>query len=288
MKWRYGWGVVLGMVLTAIAGAGMAQDLEAMRKQVEISLLVHGEITVDERGTMAEYTLDEQDKLPKQAVAFIRESLERLAFKPPQLDGEPVKLRNRMSLLVVAKEAEADRYLLRLQAASFFPEASEAGYDISAGKLKPPAYPETAAYFGVQGTVYLVLKVGRDGRVQDAMAEQVNLRVVDTPKMMARLRKEFADASIKAARRWKFNPPTRGEEADAEFWTVRVPTDFSMAGEDVAYGRWVAYVPGPRTKAAWVAPELVGDSPEAMAAGVPRPLDKDGLQLLVPLGDGGS
>ena len=288
MKQGIVWRALALLAALAVAQAATAQGPAEVHKQVEISLLVHGEITVDERGTMAEYALDEQDKLPKQAVAFIRESLTSLAFKPPQLDGKPVKLRNRMSLLVVAEEAEPDRYVMRLQAASFFPEASEAGYEISSGKLKPPAYPETAAYFGVQGTVYLVLKIGRDGRVQDAMAEQVNLRAVDTPKMMARLRKEFADASIKAARRWEFNPPTRGEEADAEFWTVRVPTDFFMAGQEVAYGRWVAYVPGPRTKPAWLAPELAAGSPEAMVAGVPHALGEGGLQLLTPLGKSGS
>ncbi len=70
---------------------------------------------------------------------------------------------------------------------------------------------------------------------------------------------------------------------DAEYWSVRVPVDFTMGTSRPRYGRWVGYIPGPRHKAPWVDPDLVDSSPEAMAAGQPRQLGKEGLRLLTPL-----
>ena len=77
----------------------------------------------------------------------------------------------------------------------------------------------------------LLAFIGREGdrreRLQDVVAEQVNLRVVTTENMMGKLRDMFADASISAARKWEFTPPARGDDVDAEYWSVRVPVDFN-------------------------------------------------------------
>jgi hypothetical protein len=137
---------------------------------------------------------------------------------------------------------------------------------------------------GAAGTAYLVLKIGRDGRVADAVAEQVNLRVVASEKNMARLRKLFAGAALAGAKKWTFNPPTIGEEADDPYWSVRVPvaffTDHLQLPKDT---EWHSYVPGPRNPIPWRS-EQPTDSPDALAAGGVYPLDNNGPRLLTPLG----
>lgn len=41
--------------------------------------------------------------------------------------------------------------------------------------MQPPAYPVNAFRGGATGVVYLLLKIGRAGKVEDVVAEQVNL-----------------------------------------------------------------------------------------------------------------
>ena len=287
MNHRNMWRALAWIGLLAFAGAAWAQGAGAVRKQVEASLLVQGEITVDENGAITGYTLKDPGKLPPGVETFVRSNLGGWAFEPPRVDGKPVRLRNDMSLLLVAKKLDGDNYLMRVQAASFYPQSKDEGYEIASSKLDPPRYPMTAAQGGAQGTVYLLVKVGRDGLVQDVMAEQVNLRVVASENMMRRMRAMFAEASISAARKWRFTPPVRGDDADEAFWTVRVPVDFTMQQHDKPYGRWIAYIPGPREKASWVEEDLTDASPEAMMAGEPRQLGKEGLRLRTPLSPNG-
>lgn len=273
------WGIVVGLVLMVAGGAAGAQEVGVARNQVEISLMVRGSITVHERGDVADYALHAPDKLPASVVQFVRTTIDGWVFEPVRRGGEPVRFRGGMNLLLVAREVEDGDFLMRLQAASFTAESGDSQAVATSG-LKAPRYPEEAARDGVQGTVYLILKVGRDGRVLDVIAEQVNLRVQESGKKMAELRKVLADASIKAARKWEFAPMT-GADGDAAFQSIRVPVDFNM-GEQPSYGGWIAYIPGPRRKADWVDEELAGDSPEAMTAGTPRRVGKEGLRLLAP------
>jgi hypothetical protein len=273
----------MAMGLLLISAWAHAQGAGAVRKQLEASLMVDGEITVDEKGAVAEYSLKDPDKLPPGVETFIRNNLAAWTFEPPMVEGRPVRLRNNMTLMLVAKKVDDDNFLMRVQATSFYPQSTKEGYEIASRKMEPPRYPRPAAMGGAQGTVYLIVKVGRDGRVQDVVAEQVNLRVVTTESMMGKLRDMFADASISAARKWEFTPPVRGDDVDAEYWSIRVPVDFNMGTSSPRYGRWIGYIPGPRQKAPWVDPDLVDSSPEAMAAGQPRQLGKEELRLLTPL-----
>lgn len=284
MKRRNGWGIVLWFGLMAVAGAAWAQGAGAARKQVEASMRIEGEIVVDGDGRIADYTIRDPEKLPQDVLGFVRGAIGGWSFEPPLVDGKSVSLRNEMSILLVAKKIDDDSYLMRVQATSFQPKVFDQGYTIARSKMDPPRYPMVAAQGEAQGTVYLVVKVGRDGRVHDVVAEQVNLRVVASANMMGRLRAMFATSSIAAARKWEFTPPTRGAEAQQEFWSLRIPVEYSMAGNEPRYGRWVAYVPGPRQKPAWVDQALADESPEALAAGEPKLLgEKGGLRLLTPL-----
>ncbi|HEY0504296.1 MAG TPA: energy transducer TonB, partial [Lysobacter sp.] len=201
------------------------------------------------------------------------------------IDGKPARVRTVMSVRLVAKPLPDNNFDVRIAAADF----GAPGEDefVSTGKpLRRPRYPEQAAMSGVRGTVYVIVRVGRDGKVQDAMAEQVNLRVVDTESEMNRWRDMLADATLATARKWTFVPPTKGEEVDAPFWLARVPVDYQMPNDEAPRpGRWEAYIPGPRQSAPWLGGMDTSLGADAVAGGGIFPL-QGGPRLLTPL-DGG-
>ena len=138
-----------------------------------------------------------------------------------------------------------------------------------------------------EGTVMLLVKVGRDGRVADVIAEQTNLTVIGTARAMNQLRDILAKASVRNAKRWTFTPPTTGEAKDRDFWTVRVPVRYAFEDSRERYGRWSAYIPGPRQRAPWKTGEdaLVAGTdllPEGGVYMVGRA--QEGPRLLTPLG----
>ena len=103
------------------------------------------------------------------------------------------------------------------------------------------------------GNVHLVMKIGRDGRPLEVMAEQVNLTFVDSEPRMAHWRDMLEDAAIRNARYWRFTVPSAGPEVDAPYWTARVPVAFVLSNRPKApkAGKWEAYIPGPVREIPW-------------------------------------
>lgn len=96
---------------------------------------------------------------------------------------------------------------------------------------------------------------------------------------MERFRKMLSTASLTAARTWEFIPPTQGNEADEEYWLVRVPLDFIAPGDQpLNENEWNPYIPGPRATIPWVINNR-GLAPDALAAGGVYPARQDGIQL---------
>lgn len=276
------WMAIWVLLFSTWAQAG---GVGAVRKQVEMSMLVKGEISVDASGKVVDLRLDRPEQLPAGVVSFVLAQVPTWVFEPVTLDGSAVALRNRMRLLAVVKKDDAGGYELRLQAVSFHPLERQAGFDVVKDNMQPPRYPVSLARAGASGSVFLLLRVGRDGTVQDAFAEQVNLRSLATENVMQKMRDAFAQSAVSAARRWTFTPPTQGPLASADYWTVRTTVDYLLDVDPFQYGKWVAYVPGPRQTADWVDRELVRTSPETLAGGETLALAKGDLRLLTPVGN---
>src|SRR3546814_7878068 len=67
--------------------------------------------------------------------------------------------------------------------------------------------------------------------------EQVNLTAYASNWKMQRIRLGLAEAAVESARKWTFHTPSTGDLAEDEFWSARVPVDFSYRGDKkVAYG----------------------------------------------------
>ena len=288
-RWWIGLLLLVGSFI-ALAGEGR----QAVRKQIESSMLVAGMVDIGEDGSVSGYMIDRARDLPEGVVKIIDRNVSKWRFVPIRIDGKPVKAKTRMNLLLVAKKLDESNFAVSIRSASFGSEDTGSGAGqaatsdtISAVKMAPPRYPDAAVQTGVQGTVYLALRIGRQGNVEDAIVEQVNLRVIGTETQMTRSRELLARATLEKARSWTFNAPKTGKEARLDFWSVRVPVDYTFDREPSShYGQWVAYVPGPRADIPWILEPIDASySPDSLAAGTVYQIGS-GPQLLTPLDKG--
>lgn len=276
------WALLVLLAL-ALAGAATARAPEAVRRQVEASMLLTGSVDIEADGSVGGYAIDHDDKLPDYVRACLAREVPGWKFAPVLADGHAVRARSRMSLRMVATPAGDGNFKVAVGGVSFGEYSDEATDQVTRGRLSPPAYPPEAYRVGGKGTVYLVLRIGRDGKVEDAVVEQVNLTAIGDERQMAKLRRYLGDASLRAARHWTFRLPSTGEAADDASWSVRVPVDFRLADDrPPAYGAWQAYLPGPRQRAPWTKGEEGAGSPDALASDGVYPVG-GGIRLLTPL-----
>ncbi len=267
---------------TAPAGGGVG----AVRKQTEASMLVTGTIDVDRDGSVGSYAIDKREQLPAVVSQVIDQTIARWRFNPVTQDGKPIKATAKMSLLIVANHTDDDHYRVTMRGVTFGGENEVPGEAVTAKHMRPPEYPGQALASGVAASVYVVVQVGRQGVVEDALVEQVNLRAVASEVDMGRWRNSFAQSALRAAKSWTFVPPTTGDTVSAPFWSVRVPVTYQPAGTTAPkYGHWEAYIPGPRESAPWVQGyehDLDNWSlPDSQVAGGVYQVGK-GLHLLTP------
>lgn len=239
--------IIVGLLCLVFAAAHAAgpQDVE---RRIVLSTLVNGSIDVDSRtGKVTGYVLDKPDLLPVAVIELAAKQIPQWKFDPaPSPDG-PAVVRSLMSVRFIAKPVDANNFAVRISGASFYLGDAD---DYPKGKvLKAPKFPAGAGMRGAAGTVYLLVKIERDGRVGDVAAEQTNLRVISDDEGMAIWRGMFEKMALKAARVWEFDVPAKAPPAGAPYWVIRVPVEFvKYRGTPWSYGQWEAYVPGPRYK----------------------------------------
>ncbi len=287
----------IGLGLLLLLSASLAEaggTAMAVRKTVENSMLVTGTIDIAPDGTTAAHSLDQPEKLPEFVRDLAAKATKGFRFEPVLVDGKPVRARAKMGLRVVATKQDNGDYRMRIASASFGDETKVKGEDVtsSPAMMAPPAYPMSAVASGITGTVYVIVKVDRTGAVQQAAVEQTNLTVVGNGRVMEQGRAILEKSSLVAARKWRFDVPVKGEQATQPFWSVRVPVDYQLhesgsrdsSKEELAtpYGKWRAYVPGPRNRIPWISEDENRVSPDALVSGAPHTVGR-GPKLLTPL-----
>lgn len=285
MKWRF---LLLGLLLAASCLPADAQHARAMQNKLEARMLVTGTVDIEADGRVSAFALEHQDRIPAPVLDLVERASAGWRFEPVLVDDVPVPARAPMSLKVLATKVQGtrDEFALRLDGAYFGSSSYEAGESPTSVEMKPPNFPAGLQQMGISGTVYLVLKVGRDGIVEDAVAEQVNVKVAGDARDMERWRKTLADSALAAARKWTFAGPRRGDEVDAPFWSVRVPVDYKFANDsDPRPGAWEVYIPGPRQDVAWLTEAESSTQPDTLVAGGVHPVDP-GRRLLTALDPG--
>lgn len=261
-----------------------AANITEVRQSIEASMLVKGTIEVDPQGRVDRFEIDQVDSIPAHARDLIDKVVPGWRFEPTLVEGKPAWVKTPMRLrLVATKVAGTDGAVaLRVASASFGePSALGANFD------RYPTYPADAIRRGATATVFLVLRIDRDGRVQDVFTEQVNLRYLAREREMDRLRRMFAKSAERAATRWTFAPPADLAPGEAS-WSARVPVDFSISNQgEPPYGAWSSYVPGPRQQPEWLEEEDAGGDAYVAGGVYPVGLGDAGLRLLTPLGGAG-
>jgi len=283
--------LLLALFSTVNANSAMAAD--DVRSRTEMSMLVSGTIEVDADGKVVASNLEKEKKIPEPLRDYLRARIPLWKFAPVLQDGKPVHANNRMDILLVARFQPDGQMAVSVRSVRFEPtESLPKAQTVGNKRLVPPEYPKAAARTGASGTAYLVIKVGRDGNTEEAIAEQVNLYTLGKEDEMAVWRQAFADTAVQVSQRWRFIPPTEGELADDPYWLVRVPVTFLQMGQEPPRaGGWSVYVPGPRTPVPWADPAVPSDTRAAQAApdaidphAAIRPANPIGaLVLLTPL-----
>lgn len=277
---------LVGLFCLVLAGVALASGPGGVRKRVQASMLLTGTIVVAPDGSVRSYAIDHADEVEPAALTLVNRSVPEWKFEPTLLAGKRVAAKANMSLRVVAKPVGEGNYALSIKGTHF--GQNDPGNDISYKARVSPRYPPQAVQARVGGTVYLLLRVGRQGQVEDAAAEQVNLAVVASDLELAQWRKVLANSALAAARQWTFNLPTSGDHADAPYWIARVPVKYSLIMMDKPkvqeYGKWQAYVPGPKELVPWLDDKrLLSGSVDALPGDGIYQLHQSGLHLLTPL-----
>ncbi|WP_367347182.1 energy transducer TonB [Stenotrophomonas bentonitica] len=280
--------LALGGGVMAVVPQAAALSKSEARATAEGSMVLGGQINIGAEGQVEAFALDQREKIPADVADFVERSVLTWRFAPVMRDGQPVRARTVVSIRLSAKAGPDGNDMVTLEGATF------GGYDrnrtdeVTWIKLQPPVYPAYALEMGGQGDVIVIVKVGRDGQVLDAVAEQVNLRVLTDERRMQKLRDTFARQTVNTAKRWTFRAPTTGDAKDAPFWTIRVPVDYAFndSGKQAGYGKWKVYIPGPRTPASWRTDEQrASDTYGPLASGGIYMADvNNGPRLLTPLG----
>jgi len=232
------------------------------RKSVEMSMLVTGLIAVNPDGSVYGYSLDDREELPTDVVKLIDETLPEWKFTPVVVSGKPVLAKALMSLRIVARQNSRGQYQASVEGASFARDTVQSlkspecghGACLTPAKRKPPAYPFELLRDRVSGTVYVVLKVNREGRVANAAVRQIDLRKIGDEGDLKSWRFALTRASLAAVRDWIFNIPTTGDEANSDAWVVTIQINYLLNGitPPLTYGHWDVYVPGPVQDVPWM------------------------------------
>ena len=284
---------LLGLCCLVLSSAALAAGPSAVRKSVQASMLVTGTIDVAPDGSVARYALDHPEKLSPQVIGLLDKTLSVWKFEPVVEDGKPVAAKALMGVRIVAKPLEDGNYSISI-AGAWFGNGTKGEKDVSQDTITykrrvQPTYPHDAERARVAGTVYVLEKVNRDGTVGDAVAEQVDLRVIASNGQLEAWRRVLADAALRALKQETFNPPTSGKAVDQPYWLARIPVIFDLSGPSTPaavaperYGQWQPYVPGPVQEPAWADKNQLAGSADALPQGGSL-LANTSLHLRTPL-----
>ena len=256
--------------LLSIAGVLLAMAAFTVSAQradrVQVGMTVSGWVNINPDGSVDSFGLKDPEKLSAEVLRLLGQAVPGWRFAPVRVDGRPVKARARMQLRLLATRRDDGNYEARIGSAWF---GDDIDLGVKADKLVPARYPRLAERTGVSGTVYAVLRIGADGRVVDAAAERVDVRLLAPEKALEKVRKLFADAALDACSEWTFSVPQGAAAEGRTTWDVRTVMNFLMKDAPRAgYGEWDSYVPGPYRRAPWLEDSVGAPSDAMMAGGV--------------------
>ncbi len=253
MKYAKRWCLLLALAwLPGLACAGST---------IQAGMTISGHVEIAPDGSVTGYQLDRPSRIPSAAKALVAKAVPAWKFAPVRVDGKAVPARSAMRIHLVARQMDKGGYTIGIDSAWFRSKDAVNGTDtLRVRDRTSPRYPAAAVKERVQGTVYTVLRINRQGKVDKLAIRQVNLRTRGSSAQMRRWRQWLAEASEKAVKDWIFTPPTTGPEAGHEYWVAVMPVIFRLktsaqskqAYRADRYGKWQSCIPGPRQSIPWV------------------------------------
>jgi len=264
---------------------------ENFREEVVASTLVTGTVQITAEGKVHSYKIDQADKLSAAVRDLLDRNIPTWTFRLAV--ALPVDITERMTIRIVAKAVDDKHDAISIVSASFDDDFHTEDETVVPVRRTQPRYPGMSIAANVNGVVYTLALVGRDGRPQKVLAEQVNLRTAVPKRYQEQFRKDLANAAIRAISSWKWTIPTSGRLADLPGWWVRVPVVFTLNDngklevKEAGYGEWEAYIPGPRLQLSLdeSGRNLQSQGSDAIADGNIQ-LDDSSVKLTTPLGGG--
>lgn len=282
---------LMAVLLQAMPVGAHASDERGGTPALEASLLASGTIDIEPDGTVGGYSLDDAEHLPPAVREMAAAAVPGWRFNPVVQDGQASAVRARMHLRFVASRlADApDKFQIRMDSATF--PADHASSE--APRMRPMRNlgPIVSALTLVQaeGTVYVALRIDRNGRVVEATATRVNLRARGTEPQLRRIRDHYASAAEASARRLRYDVPTSGPYKDEPYWDGMLPFELCISDRcpNTPAWQWTTYVPGPRMTPTW---DYQDDGGEHAGDAMPSngfQLARGRLELATPLSGGG-
>ena len=219
------------LIAILLVALPLGAHAESPQPRPDYEIEVYGDIQIGPDGLVREYTL--KTRLMSMLADTVDRSVRAWKFVPIEVEGKPVIAKTRMRLVLMAKPIQDDQYALQVQQVFFGqPEYQQ--------RMAPPYYPPQAARANVGAKVTLVLRLDPEGRVVDIWPEQTSLTASGDGKRADEWRATFEQASIDAAKKWKF---TIGEEVNGVpvESIVRVPLLYSKNSNK----GWQSFIPGP-------------------------------------------
>lgn len=258
-----------------------------MHKTIELVMDLAGTMDISAEGAVDGLTLDPAIRIDPALLKNVNSLVAGWRFSPVLKEGVAVPVRTPLRMRLLAQQAGDANLTVSISSVRFSDHERKDTDALRRADALSPRYPVMAVRREAEGEVSLLMRIGRDGKPMDVAVERVNLGLLVTDKQMQALRAAFGEASLKAAERWTFHIPTTGPDADAPFWTIRVPVNFQFSDSKKTYGHWHAYVPGPKAAAPWhyEGKGSKADSSDLLAeGGVYMAGVSEGPELLTPLG----
>lgn len=278
--------IAMALLLAAGTNAHAGAAADSPPEPSIHSMFVEGSIDVGPDGKVQRFSIDHADAYGP----VIRDMLDRVipawTFRPATGDGVPQVVHSPMYLRLEANPAGDGQFKVGIASAAFGAGSSAIRSDsLANARMAPPKYPREEILARVGAQVIAAVKIGRDGRVEDAVIEQTNLTRSGTLRAMKQWRRDFEQAAIESVRQWRFVPPTTGPEAARPYWSARIPVVYTPGSIAASAGRWQTFVPGPRQPVPWASAAELATAVDALPGGSFYPMTP-ALQLLTPLNQG--
>jgi hypothetical protein len=249
---------LLGMLLVLLACTALASSNRTVGKA---SMLVIGWIDVRPDGSVRDHGLALSDTLPQIVRKLVDNKVSGWKFR----FDKPVDTvqHETMYLRITVTPVDDKHDSIAIGSASFV-DANWKRTDHPFLNELSAVYPHAAKASHVTGTVYLALRINRQGKVEKAAVEQVDLDVYGPEKLLSQFRDLLANAVVEGVKSTTFNLPSTGSHVGDSYWDIRQPVPCRIITDGVPpmdnYRILLPYNPGPIQLASW----LPGDAQAAM------------------------